>query len=351
MIMDWINEPLAGLQAQIHKQALERQGELTKPPGSLGDLEMMAVRLSAMQGVVKPSVDNAQIVVFAGDHGVTEEGVSAFPQVVTGEMIKNFSAGGAAISVLARQQGAEFEVVNVGTVVDLPALEHVVDATVMAGTANFAKQAAMTPAQLSAALQAGKAAAERAHGKDATIFIGGDMGIGNTSAATALSAWVLNDDANNHVGPGTGLDAEGVSHKGQVIAAALAKHATAMTSPLEALRHVGGLEIAALVGAYVRCAQLGVAILVDGFITTSAALIAAQIQPQISDWMFFSHASAEPGHQAMVNALHAKPILDLGMRLGEGSGAGVALSILKSACATHNQMATFAEAAVSEKSA
>ena len=350
MTMDWINHPLASLQLETQAAALERQDQLTKPPGSLGDLEVMAVRLAAMQGVLNPSVDNAQIVVFAGDHGVTEEGVSAFPQVVTAEMIKNFAAGGAAISVLARQQGAAFEVVNLGTVVDLPAMEHVVDATVVAGTANFARQAAMTADQLAAAMQAGKAAAERAHSKGAAIFIGGDMGIGNTSAATALSAWVLNDDANNHVGPGTGLDAEGVNHKGQVIAAALAKHGAAMTSPVEALRHVGGLEIAALVGAYIRSAQLGVAILVDGFITTSAALIAAQIQPQISDWMFFSHASAEPGHQAMVKALKAKPILDLGMRLGEGSGAGVALSILKSACATHNQMATFAEAAVSEKS-
>jgi nicotinate-nucleotide--dimethylbenzimidazole phosphoribosyltransferase len=349
--MEWINAPLASLQEGMQTAALERQGQLTKPPGSLGELEAMAVRLAAMQGVEKPNVDKAQIVVFAGDHGVTEEGVSAFPQVVTAEMIKNFSAGGAAISVLAQQQGAEFEVVNVGTVVDLPALEHVVDATVMKGTANFAHQAAMSPAQLAAALQVGKEAAERAHQKGATVFIGGDMGIGNTSAATALSAWVLDDDANNHVGPGTGLDAAGVSHKGQVIAAALAKHEAAMTSPLAALQYVGGLEIAALVGAYVRSAQLGMAILVDGFITTSAALIAAQIQPQITSWMFFSHASAEPGHQAMVKALGAKPILDLGMRLGEGSGAGVALSILKSACATHNHMATFAEAAVSEKSA
>ena len=349
--MEWINAPLASLQEAMQTAALERQGQLTKPPGSLGELEAMAVRLAAMQGVEKPSVDKAQIVVFAGDHGVTEEGVSAFPQVVTGDMIKNFSAGGAAISVLAQQQGAEFEVVNVGTVVDLPALEHVVDATVMKGTANFAHQAAMSSAQLAAALQVGKEAAERAHQKGATVFIGGDMGIGNTSAATALSAWVLDDDANNHVGPGTGLDAAGVSHKGQVIAAALTKHKAAMTSPLAALQYVGGLEIAALVGAYVRSAQLGMAILVDGFITTSAALIAAQIQPQITSWMFFSHASAEPGHQAMVKALGAKPILDLGMRLGEGSGAGVALSILKSACATHNHMATFAEAAVSEKSA
>jgi len=349
--MDWINDSLASLNESAQAAGRERQGQLTKPPGSLGDLEAMAVRLCAMQGVDKPCVDNAQIVVFAGDHGITEEGVSAFPQVVTGEMIKNFSAGGAAITALAGQQGADFEVVNVGIVVDLPVMDKVIDATVMAGTANFAKQAAMTTDQLAAALKAGKAAAERAHAKGARLFIGGDMGIGNTSSATALSAWVLNDDANNHVGPGTGLDAEGVSHKGKVIAAALATHADAMTSPIEALRHVGGLEIAALVGAYIRCAQLGVTVLVDGFITTAAALIAAQIQPKLGTWLFFSHASAEPGHQAMVDALQAKPLLNLGMRLGEGSGAGVALSILKSACVTHNNMATFAEAAVSGKNA
>ena len=351
MNIDWINDDLASLNEQFQVEGIERQGQLTKPPGSLGDLEAIAVRLCAMQGTLKPCVDSAQVVVFAGDHGICDEGVSAFPQVVTGEMIKNFSRGGAAITALARQQGAGFEVVNVGIVVDLPVMDNVVDATVMAGTANFAQQAAMTSEQLSAALAAGKAAAERAHTNGAKLFIGGDMGIGNTSSATALSAWVLNDDASNHVGPGTGLDAEGVSHKGKVIAAALTKHADAMTSPVEALRHVGGLEVAALVGAYIRSAQLGMTILVDGFITTSAALIAQQIQPQIGDWMFFAHASAEPGHQAMVDKLQAKPILDLGMRLGEGSGAGVALSILKSACATHNEMATFAEAAVSEKNA
>ena len=351
MSMDWINDALASLHESAQAEGLDRQGQLTKPPGSLGDLEAMAVRLCAMQGVAKPCLDKTQIVVFAGDHGITEEGVSAFPQVVTGEMIKNFSAGGAAITALAGQQNADFEVVNVGIVVDLPVMDKVIDATVMPGTANFAKQPAMSTDQLSAALQAGKAAAERAHAKGAKLFIGGDMGIGNTSSATALSAWVLNDDANNHVGPGTGLDAAGVSHKGKVIAAALATHADAMTSPIEALRHVGGLEIAALVGAYIRCAQLGMTVLVDGFITTSAALIGVQIQPNLGDWLFFSHASAEPGHQAMVNALQAKPLLDLGMRLGEGSGAGVALSILKSACVTHNNMATFAEAAVSGKSA
>ena len=351
MTLEWINAPLATLNTSAKEQGLERQGQLTKPPGSLGSLEAMAVRLCAMQGVQKPSVDNAQVVVFAGDHGVAAEGVSAFPQVVTGEMVKNFSRGGAAICALARQNNAAFEVVNLGTVVDLSAMENIVDNAIMAGTANFAQQAAMTLEQLTQSLAAGKAAVDRAAANGATLFIGGDMGIANTTAATALASWATGQSVTSLVGPGTGLDAQGVTHKGQVIEAALAKHDDAMTSPVEALRHVGGLEIAALAGAYIRAAQVGMAILVDGFITTSAAILASKIQPEITDWMFFAHASAEPGHQAMMASVGADTILDLGMRLGEGSGAGVALSILKSACVTHNEMATFAEASVSEKPA
>jgi len=351
MNLEWINQPLAALNDSAKEQGLERQGQLTKPPGSLGSLEAMAVRLCAMQGVDKPNVDNAQVVVFAGDHGIAAEGVSAFPQVVTGEMVKNFSRGGAAICALARQNNAQFEVVNLGTVVDLSAMENIVDNTIMPGTSNFAKQAAMTQVQLSQAMAAGKAAVDRAAANKVMIFIGGDMGIANTSSATALAAWATGQSVASLVGPGTGLDAQGVSHKGQVIEAALAKHAAAMTDPVEALRHVGGLEIAALTGAYIRAAQIGMTILVDGFITTSAAILATKIQPKITDWMFFAHASAEPGHQTMMASLGADTILDLGMRLGEGSGAGVALSIIKSACVTHNEMATFAEAAVSEKSA
>ena len=351
MTLDLIYNPLAALNSHAKEQGLDRQGQLTKPLGSLGSLEAMAVRLCAMQGVSKPSVDKAQVVVFAGDHGVAAEKVSAFPQVVTAEMVKNFSRGGAAICALARQNNAQFEVVNLGTVVNLPAMEHVIDNTIMEGTSNFSEQAAMTQAQLSQAMAAGRAAVDRAAAKNVTLFIGGDMGIANTSAATALAVWATKQSVASLVGPGTGLDAQGVSHKGQVIEAALAKHAAAMTSPEDALRYVGGLEIAALTGAYIRAAQVGIAILVDGFISTSAAIMAAKIQPQIVDWMFFAHASAEPGHQTMMASLGADTILDLGMRLGEGSGAGVALSILKSACVTHNEMATFAEASVSEKSA
>ncbi|MGY8861740.1 MAG: nicotinate-nucleotide--dimethylbenzimidazole phosphoribosyltransferase, partial [Pseudomonadales bacterium] len=206
MNLEWINQPLAALNDSAEEQGLERQGQLTKPPGSLGSLEAMAVRLCAMQGVDKPNVDNAQVVVFAGDHGIAAEGVSAFPQVVTGEMVKNFSRGGAAICALARQNNAQFEVVNLGTVVDLSAMENIVDNTIMPGTSNFAKQAAMTQVQLSQAMAAGKAAVDRAAANKVMIFIGGDMGIANTSSATALAAWATGQSVASLVGPGTGLD-------------------------------------------------------------------------------------------------------------------------------------------------
>jgi len=176
MTIDWIFQPLAALNANAREQGLERQGQLTKPPGSLGLLETMAVRLCAMQGVDKPNVDHAQVVVFAGDHGIAAEGVSAFPQVVTGEMVKNFSRGGAAICALARQNNAQFEVVNVGTVVDLPSMNDVLDSTIMPGTSNFAQQPAMTLDQLSQAMTAGMAAADRAAANQVTLFIGGEMG-------------------------------------------------------------------------------------------------------------------------------------------------------------------------------
>jgi len=229
-------------------------------------------------------------------------------------------------------------------------MDKIVDNTIMPGTSNFAQQAAMTMEQLSQAMASGKAAVDRAAGNGATLFIGGDMGIANTTSATALAAWATGQSVTALVGPGTGLDAQGVTHKSQVIEAALLKHKAAMSSPIEALRHVGGLEIAALTGAYIRAAQVGMAILVDGFITTSAAILATKMKPEITAWMFFSHASAEPGHKAMMASIGAETIVDLGMRLGEGSGAGVALSILKSACVTHNEMATFAEAQVSPSS-
>lgn len=336
--------------ANARQRGLTRQGLLTKPPGSLGQLERLAVTLCALQGSDRPAVDKVAITVFAGDHGVCDEGISAFPQAVTGQMITNFASGGAAISVMARQLGANLDVVNLGTVTppdgELTGVRHEVIAP---GTANLARQAAMTGEQVAAALTAGDDAARRAAETGAQLFIGGDMGIGNTTSAAALACALLQEAPGNLVGPGTGLDADGLSHKARVVARALARHGNER-DPLATLASLGGLEIAALTGAIMGAAQRGIPVLVDGFIVSTAALVAVRQQPRVREWLLFGHRSAEPGHQRVLAALEAEPLLDLGMRLGEGSGAAVAVPLLRSACALHNGMATFDDAGVSNRS-
>ena len=347
--MDWLNVPVATPSEAVRREAAARQQNLTKPPGALGQLETLAIRLAALQGVALPRVDKVMITVFAGDHGVAAEGVSAFPQAVTGEMVRNFARGGAAISVLARQLDATLEVINLGTVNPLGPLDGVKDYHLGPGTANFTVGPAMDEHQLALALHAGRHAAERAKLAGAELFIGGEMGIANTTAATALACVLLKLAPEQLAGPGTGLDAKGVAHKVTVIARALGLHNHHAISPLETLRRVGGFEIAALAGAYIACAHMGLPVLVDGFIAGSAALVASRLRSGVEDWLLFSHASAEPGHRLMLESLDAQPLLDLGMRLGEGSGAAVAVPLLRMACALHNEMATFAEAGVSAK--
>jgi nicotinate-nucleotide--dimethylbenzimidazole phosphoribosyltransferase len=266
-------------------------------------------------------------------------------------MVKNFARGGAAISVAARTLGAALEVINLGTACETGPLDGVIRYELGPGTANFTLQAAMTEPQLAAALDAGRQAAERARLAGSQLFIGGEMGIANTTAATALACALLGTNPERLTGPGTGLDRTGVAHKARVIQRALARHDGRLDSPLEALRRLGGFEIAALTGAYLACAQLGLPLLVDGFISSTAALVAARLCPDAEPWFLFAHASAEPGHRTVLEALEARPLLDLGMRLGEGSGAAVAVPLLRMACALHNDMATFAEAGVPEQSA
>lgn len=342
---NWYDEPVAALDRALLAAAFERQAQLTKPPGSLGRLEGFGALLAAMQDTQQPSLDSLWITVFAGDHGVTAEGVSAFPQAVTAEMVRNFARGGAAISVLAREWNARLEVVNVGTVPVLEDLPGVLDARLGAGTANFVGAPAMTEDQLQDALEVGRSAAERAVISGAQLFVGGEMGIGNTTSAAAVACALLGVSAETLAGPGTGLDAAGVSRKAQVIERALRRHRG--DRPLEVLQGLGGFEIAALTGAYLRCGQLGTPALVDGFITTVAALAAVRLRPELAAWLFYAHCSAEPGHRRLLDALNAEPILDLGMRLGEGSGAALAAPILRAAAALHARMATFGEAGVS----
>lgn len=343
----WWQDPARTIDTAAQEEARARQRSLTKPPGSLGRLEELAVRLAGLQGDPRPAVERVHIAVFAADHGIAAEGISAYPQAVTVEMVRNFVRGGAAISVLARELGAVLEVVDVGTAADPGPLPGVVSRRAGPGTANFRRSPAMDCEQLGQCLQAGCETVRRAVAAGAQLFIGGEMGIGNTTAATAVVCALLKVPAGQVAGPGTGLDPAGVRHKAEVVDDALQLHAAGLNTPSEVLRRVGGFEIAALAGAYVACAQNGVPALVDGFISSVAALAAVRLNPAVTPWLLYAHRSAEPGHALVLEVLEARPLLELGMRLGEGSGAAAAVSLLRLATALHNGMATFAEAGVS----
>ena len=347
--ISWLNETAKEWDQKSLLAAQAHQSQLTKPPGALGRLEDIATEFAAMQGVVKPELDNINICVFAGDHGVTAENISAFPQAVTAQMVENFVHGGAAISVLADQLNAQLVVVDVGVNAPASLSEKVVNKRVVEGTANFASQAALSEQELSFALNVGYDMVEQAAKNNTQLFIGGEMGIGNTTSATALAAAELDINVEQLVGPGTGLDADGVAHKRVVIEKALQRHRDKTKDSLSRLQFFAGAEIAALVGAYVHCAQLGIPVLVDGYISSVAALYAQAINPKINKWFLYAHQSIEPGHQHVLMALRARPLLDLEMRLGEGSGAAMAVSIIKHAIALHNHMATFEQAGVAEK--
>jgi nicotinate-nucleotide--dimethylbenzimidazole phosphoribosyltransferase len=342
---EWFEQPPQAVSEQHRQHASARQQQLTKPPGSLGVLEACAIQLAALQQREQPRIERVDIVIFAADHGVADEGVSAFPQVVTGEMVKNFSSGGAAITVLARELDANFQVVNVGTVNALPELPQVVDRRLGAGTQNFNREAAMSAELCVQALAVGREIVDAIPQTD--LFIGGEMGIANTTTAAALACAILKVAPQDMVGRGTGVDDNGVALKARVIANALQLHGAALTSPLAILQILGGFEIAALSGAYIRCAQTGIPVLVDGFICTAAALVALQLNPSIRPWLQFSHCSAERGHRLLIDHLDVRPLLNLDLRLGEGSGAAVAVPLLRMACALHNQMASFESAGVS----
>lgn len=344
---NWLSIPIARLDESTKQQAKEHQKKLTKPLGSLGKLESIAIQFATWQQCNKPQLNNIHISIFAADHGIADEGVSAFPQAVTAEMVKNFAKGGAAISVLVHNIDADFEIIDVGVKNFSTNFHPVISQRASNGTNNFAKQAAMNNAELDIALQAGFDAAERA--KKVDLFIGGEMGIANTSSATAIACRLLNMTPQELTGAGTGLDSQGIQHKITVLEQALELHQSNNNHPLDSLLTVGGFEIAALTGAYIRCAQISLPIVVDGFISSVAALLAIKIQPKVQNWMLFSHTSAEQGHKLILNVLHADPILNLGMRLGEGSGAAVAVPIIQQALLLHNNMATFADAGVSEK--
>ncbi|MEC9411282.1 MAG: nicotinate-nucleotide--dimethylbenzimidazole phosphoribosyltransferase [Pseudomonadota bacterium] len=345
---EWLKQPVKAVDKTHEQKALARQQQLTKPPGSLGQLENLAVKIASLQASEIPDLTHVHITVYAADHGVMAEGVSAFPQSVTAAMIRNFANGGAAISVLAQELTAKLDVINVGTVDALEDIPGVFDKRIDAGTANFCQGPAMTEQQCQQAILVGRDNV-LSDIDNIQLYIAGEMGIGNTSTASALASALLKCDPIDVVGPGTGLDQQGIQHKVTVIQRALELHQSELNDdPLSTLTLLGGFEIAAMTGAYLTCAKQGIPVLIDGFISTVAALTAERIQPGCKDWFIYSHQSAEPGHKVVLNALDAKPLLQLDMRLGEGSGAAVAVPLLRQACLLHNGMATFEQANISK---
>lgn len=346
MSREWWQTSAAPIDRAVQEQARLRQTQLTKPLGALGQLEQVAVQLAGWQADPAPQLQRVWISVFAGDHGVAVEGVSTVPQAVTGQMLRNFASGGAGISVLARELGATLDLRDLGLAVPIEPLSGVQHLDLAPGSANLLHEPALTPQLCQQALLAGRQAVLDAVGQGAQLFIAGEMGIGNTTPACAMASLLLDRSVAELVGPGTGLDAEGVLHKTRVIEAALRLHQPHCVSALDILCRLGGLEVAAIAGAYLAAAQQGLPMLVDGYICSTAALCAARLNPSCRDWMLFGHRSAEPGHAAVLAGLAAEPLLDLGMRLGEGTGAAAAVPLLRMACALHNEMATFAKAAV-----
>jgi nicotinate-nucleotide--dimethylbenzimidazole phosphoribosyltransferase len=345
---EWFVAPCPPPSQDYAAAAEKRQNALTKPQGALGVLERLAIRLAALQHTDRPRAENAHIILFAGDHGITAQGVSAFPSAVTEQMLSNFASGGAAISVLARELGAPLDVVDVGTLATAVLPGVIVD-KLRHGTRDFSIEPAMTIEEVTSALAAGRRAVQRALERKVDILILGEMGIGNTTSAAAIAAALLRQPTINLTGAGTGLDDSRVRNKAAVIAEALRRHSLDQpgVAPIDVLCRVGGLEIAALMGAIICAAQSKVPVLIDGFIVTVAALLAGRLNPSCLPWLIYSHRSAEQGHRRVLEALDAKPIVDLQLRLGEGSGAAVALPIVRLACALHAQMATFDEARVS----
>ncbi len=325
-------------------RALAAIDNKTKPSGSLGRLEQLAVDIAEFQGTLRPDLDPVAVVVFAADHGIAAAGVSAYPQSVTAQMVRNFSNGGAAINVLAGLISARLEVVNVGVASALEPMTNVVDAHCGPGTANFVDAPAMTSDQLAAAFEAGRAAVARC---EARLLVLGEMGIGNTSSATALVATLLGIPALAVVGPGTGLNVDGIQRKAMLISQAITRVGADQRDPLVLLRELGGFEIVALAGAMQAASGAGILVLVDGFVASAAALFACAIDPDCRRALVFAHRSAEPGHDLVLEALGARPLLDLGMRLGEGSGAALAVPLLQAACAILRDMASFESAQIS----
>lgn len=322
----------------------------TKPPGSLGMLETLARQTGMIQQTTRPAIRRPAVIIFAADHGIAEEGVSPYPQAVTAQMVANFLAGGAAVNAISGVAGCMLEVVNAGVAAPLDSLPGLIDIPIGRGTRNFARGCAMTREEAHAALLAGAARVDHHAALGTNVMGFGEMGIANTSSAACLMSRLCGLPIDECVGRGTGLDDAGLTRKRDVLASALVRHQDA-THPLDVLAALGGFEIAMMAGAYLAAARAKMTILVDGFIATAALVVAHALAPAVLDYCVFAHLSDEAGHRRMLDYFGAKPLLSLGMRLGEGTGAALALPVLRAAMAFLNEMASFEAAGVANRDA
>ena len=335
--------------AAVELEARRRLDRLTKPRGSLGRLEELAVRLAAIAGVCPPPLRDPVIVTLAGDHGVVAQGVSAYPQIVTAQMVENFLRGGAAVNVLARRAGARVVVADLGVAAPLPRHPDLRDCKVAPGTADMTHGPAMTAAQCAQAIDAGIALVEAERARGADLIGTGEMGIGNTTAASAVVAALTGASVETVTGPGTGVDEAGRQRKVAAVRRALAVNSPDPADPLDTLAKVGGFEIAGLVGVIVAGAAYRLPVVLDGFIAGAAALAAVRLEPRARGALLAAHRSAEPGHPPVLAALGLEPYLDLGLRLGEGTGAALCIALARAAIGVLTDMATFKSAGVSDR--
>jgi nicotinate-nucleotide--dimethylbenzimidazole phosphoribosyltransferase len=339
---------IAPISVEIKSALQQAINNKTKPLGSLGTLEAIALQVGQIQNTLTPQLQRPCVLVFAGDHGIVKEGVSPYPQTVTAQMVLNFMAGGAAINVFARQYNFVLRVIDSGVNFDFKNVSNLVHAKIAFGTQNFLHEPAMTEIQCEQALTLGQAFVNKEIEEGTNIFAFGEMGIGNTSSASCMMSILCGLPISKCVGRGTGLNDTGLIKKTIVLRKALERHQLDETDPMQVLRTFGGLEIAMMVGAILSAAQQKSVLLIDGFIATAALLVAAKMQPNIIQYCIFSHCSDESGHQLMLDHLNVKPLLNLGLRLGEGTGAVLAYPLVQSAVNFLNEMASFESAGVSK---
>ena len=351
-IMEKINQTIAGIQPldeEAMAEARMRQDSLTKPQGSLGQLESVSIQVAGIKGNSRPRIAHKVIFTLAGDHGITQEGVSAYPSEVTPQMVYNFLRGGAGINVLARLVGARVVVADLGVASKMEKHENLIDKKVALGTQNMARGPAMSREQAIRSIEAGMELVEEELPKGMDILGTGDMGIGNTTPSSAITAAITGADVAIVTGRGTGLDDEGQRRKVKVIQKVLEIHQPNPKDAIDVLAKVGGFEIGGIAGVILAGAKYRIPIVIDGFISGAAALIAASLSPQVKPYLIASHQSAEIGHKTILEYLGLKPLLNLDLRLGEGTGAALGIFLVEASVKILNEMSTFAEAGVSEK--